>query len=246
MSEAMRQLGPGWSSYTSANDVYDLTFDYDGNLWTVAVGSRIVKWNLTDGTYVEYTIADGLARKWIRSVAVASDGALWFGTDVGVARFDGETWTTYTTEDGLASQRGYRHRVTSIAVAHDGALWFGTWGGGVSRFDGETWTTYSVEDGLASNRVLSIAVAHDGALWFGTEGGAFSEGGASRFDGETWTTYTTEDGLGSNQVLAIAVAPDGALWFGSGVGPSRFDGESWTTYTSELGRIVYVVIGHIV
>jgi ligand-binding sensor domain-containing protein len=59
---------------------------------------------------------------------VASDGALWFGTRGGVSRFDGGTWTTYTTDDGLAD-----NYVTSIAVAPDGALWFGTFGG-VSRY----------------------------------------------------------------------------------------------------------------
>jgi len=116
---------------------------------------------------------------------------------------DGETWITYTTDDGLA-----HNRVSAIAVAADGALWFGTGGGGVSRFDGQTlraepqdeaWTTYTTDDGLAGNFVHSIAVAPDETLWFGTFNGV------SRFDGRTlraepqgeaWTTYTTDDGLG--------------------------------------------------
>jgi ligand-binding sensor domain-containing protein len=60
---------------------------------------------------------------------VAPDGALWFGTGwSGVSRFDGETWTSFTTDDGLVS-----NGVHSIAVAPDGALWFGT-AGGVSRY----------------------------------------------------------------------------------------------------------------
>ena len=96
------------------------------------------------------------------------DGALWFGTyEGGVSRFDGQTWTAYTKDDGLAL-----NNVQAIAVASDGALWFGTYGGGVSRFDGETWTTYVVDDGLADNKVYSVAMAPDGALWFGTGKGA--------------------------------------------------------------------------
>ena len=175
--------------------------------------------------WTTYTAADGLAGNFVRSIAVASDGALWFGTEGGVSRFDGQTWTTYTAADGLAD-----NNVTSIVVAPDGALWFGT-EGAVSRFDGETWTTYATDDGLADNSVWSIAVAPDGALWFGTWGG-----GVSRFDGETWTTYTTDDGLADNSVRSIAVAPDGALWFGTGGGGvSRFDGQTWTTYTPADG-----------
>ena len=59
---------------------------------------------------------------------MARDGALWFGTEGGVSRFDGESWTTYTTEDGLAS-----NDVWSIAMTPDGALWFGA-RGGISRY----------------------------------------------------------------------------------------------------------------
>ncbi|MGW8323569.1 MAG: efflux RND transporter permease subunit, partial [Thermodesulfobacteriota bacterium] len=37
-------------------------------------------------------------------LAIASDGAIWVGTmSEGVSRFDGEAWTTYTKDDGLAS-----------------------------------------------------------------------------------------------------------------------------------------------
>ena len=59
------------------------------------------------------------------SLAVGPDDALWAGTDAsGVFRYDGETWTNYTEEDGLAGKL-----VASIAVTPDGALWFGTYGG---------------------------------------------------------------------------------------------------------------------
>ena len=165
----------------------------------------------------------------MQSIAVAPDGSVWFGRfDKGVSRFDGQTWTTYTTHDGLAS-----NLVEGIAATPDGALWFGTLGG-VSRFDGQTWTTYTVDDGLADNSVISIAVTPDGALWFGTR-----DGGVSRFDGHTWTTYREDDGLAGNYVGSMAVAPDGALWFITyDRGVSRFDGEigsagGWTAYTPQ-------------
>jgi ligand-binding sensor domain-containing protein len=61
------------------------------------------------------------------------EGALWFGTSQGGAsRVDGESWTTYTEEDGLAFGD-----VNVIAVDGEEALWFGTYGGEVSRFQPE-------------------------------------------------------------------------------------------------------------
>ena len=55
-------------------------------------------------------------------------GTAWFATDTGVSSFDGETWATYTTDDGLV-----HNKVRSIIVAPDGAVWFGTMIG-VSRY----------------------------------------------------------------------------------------------------------------
>ncbi len=76
-----------------------------------------------------YYVSAGPAGPGVEAIVVGPDGALWFGTDVGVSRFDGATSTNYTTRDGLAYDR-----VVSIAVAADGAMWFGTYGEGVSRY----------------------------------------------------------------------------------------------------------------
>lgn len=88
----------------------------------------------------------------------------------GVSRYDGQTWTTFTTKDGLVD-----NNVMSIIQAQDGALWFGTWyfdgGGGVSRYDGETWTNFTAKDELPSDSVFSIFQTRDGVLWFATWGG---------------------------------------------------------------------------
>lgn len=47
----------------------------------------------------------------------------------GASRFDGETWTTFSTAYGLAHDD-----VHAIAAALDGAIWFGMIGGGVTHY----------------------------------------------------------------------------------------------------------------
>ena len=64
------------------------------------------------------------------------DGNLWFSTAKGVSRYDGQTFTTFTTKDGLSY-----NLVTSAFQDEFGYLWFGTWGHGVSRYDGQTFIT---------------------------------------------------------------------------------------------------------
>ena len=151
------------------------------------------------------------------------EGHLWFNGFGGALRYDGEAFTTFTTEDGLVD-----NRVRVTVQDREGYLWFGT-SGGASRYDGQTWTAFTTEDGLVDNWVEVIVQDREGYLWFGTQGGV------SRYDGQTWTMFTTEDGLSHNFVRAITQDREGHLWFGTEVGISRYDGHTWTTFTSEEG-----------
>ena len=169
----------------------------------------------------------------ISSIAIASDGTIWFGTTggpvsigTGVYRFDGNLWTRYTSKNsGLLSDE-----VSSIATNPNGTIWFTTFCCGVERFDGKTWTTYTTADGLASNDTRSSAVASDGSVWFGTE-----DKGVSRFDGKTWTTYNMQKELWGDMVDHISVLPDGSLLFsnsnGTGARVTRYDGQHWSTFS---------------
>ncbi|NNC39390.1 MAG: hypothetical protein HKO63_08895 [Acidimicrobiia bacterium] len=64
-------------------------------------------------------------------MSAMSNGTLWghSGTGYGVFSFDGEEWTRFTTEDGLAS-----NKITFVEIGPDGSLWFGTEDAGVTRY----------------------------------------------------------------------------------------------------------------
>ena len=79
---------------------------------------------------------------WVRSQD--REGHLWFGTPGGASRYDGQTFRTFTTKDGLAHDF-----VLAIAQDREGHLWFGT-SGGASRYDGQTFRTFTTKDGLAA------------------------------------------------------------------------------------------------
>ena len=48
-----------------------------------------------------YTVADGLAHNVVNKIFRDSRGFLWFGTNDGLSRFDGYTFTNYGTAEGL-------------------------------------------------------------------------------------------------------------------------------------------------
>lgn len=58
-------------------------------------------------SYVNYTIADGLPSNTVFCSLQDSKGYLWFGTDKGVARFDGVKFSVFTTSDGMADNIVY-------------------------------------------------------------------------------------------------------------------------------------------
>ncbi|GAG50484.1 unnamed protein product, partial [marine sediment metagenome] len=68
----------------------------------------------------------------------------------GVSRYDGTSWQTFTTKDGLAD-----NEIMSSLQDTDGNLWFGTCGG-VSRYDGTSWQTFTTQVGLADNLVFIL------------------------------------------------------------------------------------------
>jgi ligand-binding sensor domain-containing protein len=100
------------------------------------------------------------------TLADRSGKAMWFGTwGGGVSRFDGQTWTSFSTKDGLAGNIVY-----SMAQGPDGGMWFGT-NRGVSHYDGSRFVNYTRSDGLLGDNVYAIAFDPQGSPWFGTKGG---------------------------------------------------------------------------
>ena len=184
--------------------------------------------------WTNFDQASGLAGG-VRDVFEDRDGQIWFATDKGAQRYDGIHWTTYTTEDGLAS-----NSVRTVIQTRDGAMWFGTWGGGISRLDGEAWTTYTTEDGLARNHIMihGLMEARDGSVWAGFWDPEGSGGGISRFDGKAWTTMEVPVGPPQPNIGHFHLAADGTIWIATwGQGLLRFDGTKWTRYTAEDGLL---------
>ncbi|MBT4502638.1 MAG: hypothetical protein HOC74_33210, partial [Gemmatimonadetes bacterium] len=183
-------------------------------------------WQNFDGT-------DGLVSQSVYALCQDREGNIWLGTEGGVSKYDGRSFTSYTEHDGLVD-----NFMTAILQDRHGDIWFatGTWQGarGVSRFDGEKFTGYGPAEGLASNMVNDILEDSEGLLWFATEEGL------SKFDGEKFRNFTTKNGLPHDAILALHQDPQGYLWLGTKKGVSRFDprrteGEAFHNFTTENG-----------
>jgi signal transduction histidine kinase/streptogramin lyase len=77
------------------------------------------------------TLFHGLPSDRVHAIAQGVDGAMWFGTDGGLAKYDGRR-TQVLTIEGLMSKR-----VLALKLDEDGVLWVGTEDGAGALFDGE-------------------------------------------------------------------------------------------------------------
>ena len=115
---------------------------------------------------------------YIVSLSVDHAGHVWAGTwGAGLSRFDGASWVTYTTRDGLPG-----NHVFALHTDARGRLWIGT-NRGLAILDGGTFTRFGPEAGLQTQTIFAIAT-HDDVAWIGG------------FGGVTWLPYGLETGTG--------------------------------------------------
>lgn len=154
-----------------------------------------------------WTSESDLPANDINAIGHARDGCLWLGTEEGLARFDGFTFTIVDRRNTPALAD---HNVQALHEDSRGALWIGTRGAGVVTLRDGEFSTLSAADGLPSERILAFASAADGTVWIATNGGGIARVRDDRID-----TVTTAQGLADNRVVSLAVDRGGVLWAGT-------------------------------
>ena len=180
---------------------------------------------LSAQTITNLTTTDGLISDFVECIATDVNDNIWFGTSVGIQKFDGSNWITYTNADGLVN-----NNVKVITTAINGNIWVGT-DFGSSKFDGTSWVTYDNTNGLNSSQVKSITEDANGGIWVGTNQGV------SYFDGNTWVSYSSPD-LHWSGVNSTVFDSNGDAWFASPLGGiTHFDGTTFTPYDTSNGLL---------
>ncbi|MFO7631009.1 MAG: two-component regulator propeller domain-containing protein [Caldilinea sp.] len=168
------------------------------------------------------SLEDGLSQNSALAMVQDSQGYLWFGTQDGLNRYDGYSFTVFKNDPDDANSLSL-NSILALYEDDDGTLWIGTWGGGLNRFDpySNVWTRYRRNDAepssICGDVVTSLLEDKDGVLWIGT-----NDGGLCSLDriALTFTHYRHMPGaptsLASNAVSTIFQGEDGALWIGTG------------------------------
>ena len=107
----------------------------------------------------------GLCSNYVKGLAEDNRGCIWVATEAGLARFDGNSFTTFRQANAnICSDE--LNDVYFYAPAHQ--LWIASQRDGISVYDVDRQCTvkhYSTENGLMTNDVTKITAAADGGIW---------------------------------------------------------------------------------
>jgi ligand-binding sensor domain-containing protein/signal transduction histidine kinase len=198
--------------------------DRDSNIW-LGTDAGLLRYN-SNGVSTEERPLQSHAG--VAALLEDREGNLWTGGVAGVKRLRDSAFLTYTTVDGLPSDRN-----GPVYVDAEGRTWFAPLEGGLYWLkDGKS---RSVTDaGLARDVVYSIS-GREHELWIGRQRGGLtvlSDNGRSFAS----KTYTQAEGLAQNSVYAVHQSRDGTVWAGTlSGGVSEFKGGHFTNYTTANG-----------
>lgn len=193
-----------------------------------------------DMRFKHLNASHGLSSDKVLSVFRDHHGFMWFGTEVGLNKYDGVNFTIYRNDvtDSLSLEH---NQITDIIEDKDQNLWIATFGGGLNLYNRskDTFTSFKnkIEDpkSLSSDFINEIFEDSNNDIWIG------SINGLSKFNkktGEFSSYYHDPANLASiagNSVAAIFEDSRGNFWIGTSEGLNLMDRKTGTfkRYTSK-------------
>lgn len=186
----------------------------------------------TDTILLNNLIDEELSGTVVNCMLQDSNGFLWFGTQIGLYRYNGYSLEPYSFNSKL-SNTFVSNFITAICEDNSKNIWLGTFGGGLFKLDPQTgeYTHFSNntqnQDSLSDNTVRALFADDSGKLWIGTE-----SNGLDCLDLATghFTHYanTADTGsLSANTITSICRDKAGAFWIGTnGGGLNKFDAQT--------------------
>ncbi|MFM1933108.1 MAG: hypothetical protein RL226_2411, partial [Bacteroidota bacterium] len=111
----------------------------------------------------QYTLRDGLPQSQVNAVAEDFRGRLWIATNGGLSCFDGVSFRSYFSADGLPDER-------VMALLPDGDRMIIGTQRGVVIFDGQSFTP---SEGMGEKSIQAL-LKFAGRYWVGTDAGLYS------------------------------------------------------------------------
>lgn len=180
--------------------------DDAGTLWIATLNGGLYRIRGNESPLERVKLPDAIQS--VFAIAEDTSGALWFGTNAGVLRWDANGTRLFGEAEGIA-----RVPIRAMTADAQGGVWVAMDGAGVAHFLNGAIDTLGIVDGLPDLGVFDVQLDRDGMLWVATQTGLvrYRDGrfekvpAAARLDGKRIYTllgdragnlWATADGLG--------------------------------------------------
>ena len=212
----------------------------DGYVWIL---ENRTAYNYYNGIFTEYSEV-GSNISLTSSMTIDVSGRIWVSGDRGLARFDGESWSYWVTDD----RNSIFSYSKSIDSDNDGRVWVITRMGGLCSIENDVFVPHNIPDSLYCK---SMTVNEDGIIYgagkhlWSFDGSEFtiirksvnnltidtlvcdsqnriwisydylSDYPVECYDGQSWNQYSLKTDIIANQVTSLLVDHDNSLWIGT-------------------------------
>jgi ligand-binding sensor domain-containing protein/signal transduction histidine kinase len=114
-----------------------------------------------------WVMENGLPQNTVQALLQTRDGFIWLGTEVGLVRFDGNSFTLFDRNSTPALPDS---DVRCLLETRDGAFWIGT-SDGLARWKDGKATPFTIKEGLPGNVIHSLRESERGNVLISTENG---------------------------------------------------------------------------
>ena len=236
----------------SSNKVWSILEDKAGNIWFgtdqgvcrfdgKAIVSVPIRSSNLSSLYLSSSVNElAPAKKAVWSMLQDRSGNIWFGTDEGLYRFDGKTFTRLLDDPAILNTGKLTLKsVQCMLEDQKGNFWFGSGPmafEGLCRYDGQMVESFKPKnEGWIRNIIQDLK----GDIVFATR-----HNGACRYDGKNFTFISNELGMVYNSMMACFEDKAGNTWFSSDYGTTlndsvggawRYDGKTLTKFSIKDG-----------
>ncbi|MFC2129870.1 two-component regulator propeller domain-containing protein [Bacteroidota bacterium] len=209
--------------------VKSLLVDKDGILWIGTNEGAIVKKMPNDDWLKVQPSYPLLPDDNIMKIVADNKDHLWFATQNGLAKFDGQNWTSWLRQNSDLPNRW----INDIAIDENDTKWLATQNGLV-KFEDDSMHVYDNSNQNFPDYWFGCLLVDNDTLWVGT---GFK--GLLKFvDGEVIESFDQSNGVAAQWIRSIAKDSNNQIWIGAGVGLNIINEESIRTeYISNYGII---------
>lgn len=243
--------------------------DREGNIWVGTSDAGLIR--LRPKPIKSWNRADGLPSNYVRTLCPAPDGAVWIGTELGLARLENgqvRTFNEFEPDSGV--------RINCLALDATGALWVSKHGMGLFRYEAQDLQRVPTPHLPDMRDVKAFHLDRGGRLWIASRRGlaCYQDGKfTNRVEPEMaerdacalladrrgdlwvcvpgvglkhkfdgrWTTLTPREGLCDNRPIALHEDADGVIWVGTESGLNRIKDGRVSAFRTGDGLVENVV-----